>query len=151
MVYLQRALFSLVFLITYSVTSATTDQLWDSVESDLDETIESGDPVHKPLINFLINPKDLQKAGIPESSSEEKRFGFTAMRGKRFNNDVEFPLVRNNKRARFFGLRGKRVPSLEHKFLSGIMSCEQNNIGKEVKRHKRFNGHIFFMEIKLEV
>lgn len=37
------------------------------------------------------------------------------MRGKRFNNDVEFPLVRNNKRARFFGLRGKRVPSLEHK------------------------------------
>lgn len=84
-------------------------------ESDLDETIESGDPVHKPLINFLINPKDLQKAGITESSSEEKRFGFTAMRGKRFNNDVEFPLVRNNKRARFFGLRGKRVPSLEHK------------------------------------
>lgn len=84
-------------------------------ESDLDETIESGDPVHKPLINFLINPKDLQKAGIPESSSEEKRFGFTAMRGKRFNNDVEFPLVRNNKRARFFGLRGKRDPSLEHK------------------------------------
>lgn len=35
-------------------------------ESDLDDTIESGDPVHKPLINFLINPKDLHKAGIPE-------------------------------------------------------------------------------------
>lgn len=84
-------------------------------ESDLDDTIESGDPVHKPLINFLINPKDLHKAGIPESSSEEKRFGFAPMRGKRFNNDVEFPLVRNNKRARFFGLRGKRVPSLEQR------------------------------------
>lgn len=84
-------------------------------ESDLDDTIESGDPVHKPLINFLINPKDLHKAGIPESSSEEKRFGFAPMRGKRFNNDMEFPLVRNNKRARFFGLRGKRVPSLEQR------------------------------------
>lgn len=34
MVYLQRALFSLVFLITYSVTSATTGQLWDSVVSN---------------------------------------------------------------------------------------------------------------------
>lgn len=35
MVYLQRALFSLVFLITYSVTSATTGQLWDSVVSNI--------------------------------------------------------------------------------------------------------------------
>ena len=80
----------------------------------MDESGERINPVHKPLMNFLITSKDLQKAGIPVSS-EEKRFGFAPMRGKRFYNDLDFPIVRNNKRARFFGLRGKRVPSLEQK------------------------------------
>nr|XP_022289818.1 uncharacterized protein LOC111101576 [Crassostrea virginica]XP_022292873.1 uncharacterized protein LOC111103719 [Crassostrea virginica] len=115
MMNLQRFLFSFVLLVVCSVTSATPDQFWNSAEStDLDESGERINPVHKPLMNFLITSKDLQKAGIPVSS-EEKRFGFAPMRGKRFYNDLDFPIVRNNKRARFFGLRGKRVPSLEQK------------------------------------
>lgn len=75
--------------------------------------IESGDLVYKLLINFLINFKDFYKVVILELLSEEKRFGFVLMWGKRFNNDVEFLLVWNNKCVCFFGFWGKRVLSLE--------------------------------------
>ncbi|XP_062595922.1 uncharacterized protein LOC134257304 [Saccostrea cucullata] len=116
MVNLQRALFSLLFLISCSVTSAAPDPLWNSAaeSTDLEDSGDSVERIDKPLIDFLITRNDFERAGIPASSAE-KRYGFAAMRGKKLYNDLESPTVRNSKRARFFGLRGKRVPNLRHK------------------------------------